>query len=76
LPANSSTPTISSSLRRFTIVRAFLQFLGSAAPASTGHSQTRVPPRRFARQSRCDWMSASCALRPKAASPLLARTGH
>ncbi|BAJ81388.1 hypothetical protein ACMV_20410 [Acidiphilium multivorum AIU301] len=34
LPSNSSTPTISSSLRRFTILHAFLKFLGGASMRS------------------------------------------
>ena len=45
LPSNSSTPTISSSLRRFTIVHAFLKFLGGAFRASTGHPATRIASR-------------------------------
>jgi hypothetical protein len=42
LPANSSTLTISSFLRRFTIMRAVLKFLAGAPLASTGPSGNRL----------------------------------
>jgi hypothetical protein len=45
LPPNSRTPTISSSLCRFTMVHAFSQFFAGASSAPAGHSATRVASR-------------------------------
>src|SRR6185437_5780716 len=42
LPSNSSTPTISSSLRRFTIVACFLEVSRRGVVSSNGNSGTRV----------------------------------
>src|SRR5262249_18338359 len=74
LPSNSRTPTISSSLRRFTIMHAFLKFLGGASPAATGQSGSRVASHGDLPSITPRLDVGFSALRPKAPSPLSAVT--
>jgi hypothetical protein len=68
LPSNSSTPTISSSLRRFTIMHASLKFIGGASPGSTAIQRLALRATAICRLSRRNRMSAFYALSPKATS--------